>query len=52
MIGQAILNSEKQMMTLSEICNWITKVYPYYRREQKGWQVNNISIVKKNQILI
>ncbi|CAJ0762228.1 11606_t:CDS:2, partial [Entrophospora sp. SA101] len=38
MIGQAILTSEKQMMTLSEICNWITKVYPYYRKEQKGWQ--------------
>ncbi|WBW74314.1 DNA-binding forkhead transcription factor Fkh2 [Schizosaccharomyces osmophilus] len=38
MIAQAILSSPDCMMTLSNIYNWISTHYPYYRTTKSGWQ--------------
>lgn len=40
MIGQAILASEEEKLTLSAIYQWIMDKYAFYRRSQSGWQVS------------
>ncbi|EIN09547.1 hypothetical protein PUNSTDRAFT_125734 [Punctularia strigosozonata HHB-11173 SS5] len=37
LIGQAVLSSEQHMLTLQEIYEWITTVYPYYKRNEQTW---------------
>lgn len=39
MIGQAILASEEEKLTLNAIYQWIMDKYSFYRRSQSGWQV-------------
>lgn len=38
LIIQAIVSGETQQMTLSEIYRYISKHFPYYKMNQKGWQ--------------
>lgn len=38
MITQAILSNSYGVMSLSEIYNWVTKHYAYYRWSKSGWQ--------------
>lgn len=40
MIGQAILASEEEKLTLNGIYQWIMDKYAFYRRSQSGWQVS------------
>lgn len=37
MIGQAILSSPQHRLTLQDIYEWITTVYPHYRRDEQTW---------------
>ncbi|CAL1714648.1 unnamed protein product [Somion occarium] len=36
-IGQAILSSPQHRLTLQDIYEWITIVYPYYKRGEQTW---------------
>lgn len=36
-IGQAILSSPQHRLTLQDIYEWITTVYPYYKRGEQTW---------------
>ncbi|OBZ84444.1 Forkhead box protein I1, partial [Choanephora cucurbitarum] len=50
LIAHAILTSKDGRLTLSDIYKWISEVYPYYKRGQKGWQNSirhNLSLNKK-----
>ncbi|PKI84527.1 hypothetical protein MVES_001642 [Malassezia vespertilionis] len=38
LIGQAILSSSDSRLSLAEIYNWISTVYPFYERGDRGWQ--------------
>lgn len=38
MISQAILSTKEMMMSLSEIYNWISTQYSFYRHSKTGWQ--------------
>ncbi|KAA8911894.1 hypothetical protein TRICI_003687 [Trichomonascus ciferrii] len=38
MITQAILSTEEMMMSLSEIYEWISTNYSFYRHSKSGWQ--------------
>ncbi|KAI9679829.1 MAG: transcription factor [Caeruleum heppii] len=38
MIGQAILSSEEEKLTLNNIYTWIMDKYAFYRHSQSGWQ--------------
>ncbi|KAI9803685.1 MAG: transcription factor [Piccolia ochrophora] len=38
MIGQAILASDEEKLTLNNIYQWIMDRYAFYRRSQSGWQ--------------
>ncbi|XP_060850007.1 forkhead box protein D5-C-like [Rhopalosiphum padi] len=38
LIAMAITSTPNQRMTLSEIYNYITDKFPYYRRNRQGWQ--------------
>ncbi|KTW25840.1 hypothetical protein T552_03112 [Pneumocystis carinii B80] len=38
LIAQAILSSPSKKMTLSDIYEWITDTYKYYKYAQNGWQ--------------
>jgi hypothetical protein len=42
MIGQAILSSPDQKMTLAAIYHWISSKYSFYRFAKTGWQVCSI----------
>lgn len=46
MIGQAILASEEEKLTLNGIYQWIMDKYAFYRRSQSGWQVSNVERCK------
>ncbi|TRY80104.1 hypothetical protein TCAL_12883 [Tigriopus californicus] len=49
LIRQAIENSENQRATLSEIYQWITDRYPFYRNASSGWKNSirhNLSLSK------
>lgn len=37
LIGQAILSSPEHRLTLQDIYEWITTVYPYYNRGEQTW---------------
>lgn len=37
LIGQAVLSSPDHRLTLQEIYDWITIVYPYYNRSETTW---------------
>ncbi|KAL4066026.1 hypothetical protein V8B97DRAFT_1073518 [Scleroderma yunnanense] len=37
LIGQAILSSAEHRLTLQEIYDWITIVYPYFKRNETTW---------------
>lgn len=37
LIGQAILSSSEHRLTLQEIYDWITIVYPYFKRGEQTW---------------
>ncbi|TFY53194.1 hypothetical protein EVJ58_g9586 [Rhodofomes roseus] len=37
LIGQAILSSPEHRLTLQDIYEWITTVYPYYKRGEQTW---------------
>ncbi|OAX43212.1 hypothetical protein K503DRAFT_732143 [Rhizopogon vinicolor AM-OR11-026] len=37
LIGQAVLSSPNHRLTLQEIYDWITIVYPYYNRSETTW---------------
>ena len=39
MIGQAILASDEEKLTLNNIYTWIMDKYAFYRHSQSGWQV-------------
>lgn len=39
LIAHAILSSKDGRLTLSDIYQWISEVYPYYQKGVKGWQV-------------
>ncbi|CAG8578141.1 6876_t:CDS:2 [Ambispora leptoticha] len=57
MIAQAILHSPGKKATLNQIYTWISKNYPYYKREEKsgtGWENSirhNLSLNKAFQRL-
>lgn len=38
MIGQAILSSSDGRLSLNEIYNWISCVFPFFERGDRGWQ--------------
>lgn len=38
LIGQAILSSSDGRLSLAEIYTWISTVYPFYERGDRGWQ--------------
>ncbi|WFD30853.1 Forkhead transcription factor [Malassezia sp. CBS 17886] len=38
LIGQAILSSSDGRLSLAEIYQWISSVYPFYERGDRGWQ--------------
>lgn len=38
LIGQAILASSEKRLSLAEIYNWISTVYPFFERGDRGWQ--------------
>lgn len=49
MISQAILSTEEHMMSLSDIYDWISTKYSYYRFSRAGWQNSirhNLSLSK------
>ncbi|KAF8556415.1 hypothetical protein OG21DRAFT_1483046 [Imleria badia] len=37
LIGQAVLSSSEHRLTLQEIYDWITIVYPYFQRNEATW---------------
>ena len=37
LIGQAVLSSPEHRLTLQEIYDWITIVYPYFQRNESTW---------------
>ncbi|KAI0923771.1 hypothetical protein AcV5_009232 [Taiwanofungus camphoratus] len=37
LIGQAILSSPQHRLTLQDIYEWITTVYPFYKRDEQTW---------------
>lgn len=39
LIKMAIMSSPRQRLFLTEIYNWITEKYPYYRGIDQGWRV-------------
>lgn len=43
MIGQAIMASEDEKLTLNAIYQWIMDKYAFYRRSQSGWQVRKFT---------
>ncbi|RIB29328.1 hypothetical protein C2G38_2027774 [Gigaspora rosea] len=38
LIGQAILQAPNRRLPLNEIYEWIMTTYPFYKKENKGWQ--------------
>jgi hypothetical protein len=38
MVGRAILSSPQHMLTLQEIYEWITIVFPHFKRHEATWQ--------------
>ncbi|CAO1615315.1 unnamed protein product [Parajaminaea phylloscopi] len=38
LIGQAILTSSDQRLSLAEIYQWISSVHPFFERGDRGWQ--------------
>ncbi|CAG8776406.1 13506_t:CDS:2, partial [Racocetra persica] len=38
LIGQAILQAPNRRLPLNEIYEWIMATYPFYKKENKGWQ--------------
>lgn len=49
MIGQAVLSSQHHRLTLQEIYDWITIVYPHYKRGESTW-MNSIRHVLSTTI--
>ncbi|KAI9837997.1 MAG: hypothetical protein M1819_006151 [Sarea resinae] len=52
MIGQAILASDEEKLTLNNIYQWIMEKYAFYRHSQSGWQNSirhNLSLNKSFQ---
>ncbi|KAG1811530.1 uncharacterized protein BJ212DRAFT_1569917 [Suillus subaureus] len=49
LIGQAILSSPDHRLTLQELYDWITIVYPYYNRSEMTW-MNSIRHVLSTTI--
>ncbi|KAF8920530.1 putative fork head protein, partial [Mucidula mucida] len=39
-IGQAILSSPGHRLTLQQIYDWITTVYPYFNRDEQTWMTS------------
>lgn len=54
LIVQAIVSAPNRRLTLSDIYNYISTQFPYYKPSQKGWQVMNSPLVlfRKLPILI
>ncbi len=50
LIGRAILSSSEHRLTLQEIYDWITIVYPYYKRGETTW-MNSIRHVLSTTIV-
>ncbi|KAF9005937.1 hypothetical protein BDQ17DRAFT_1352423 [Cyathus striatus] len=50
LVGQAILSSPEHRLTLQEIYDWITIVYPYYKRGETTW-MNSIRHVLSTTIV-
>ncbi|THH14627.1 hypothetical protein EW146_g5730 [Bondarzewia mesenterica] len=50
LIGQAILSSPGRRLTLQEIYDWITIVYPYFKRNEQTW-MNSIRHVLSTTIV-
>lgn len=38
LIGMSIMNNAEKKLTLSQIYQWISETFRYYRREEVGWQ--------------
>ncbi|CAG8673307.1 4160_t:CDS:2, partial [Racocetra fulgida] len=41
LIGQAILQAPNRRLPLNEIYEWIMATYPFYKKENKGWQTGD-----------
>ena len=50
LIGRAILSSPEHRLTLQEIYDWITIVYPYYKRGETTW-MNSIRHVLSTTVV-
>ncbi|TFK71639.1 hypothetical protein BDN72DRAFT_895474 [Pluteus cervinus] len=50
LVGQAILSSPEHRLTLQEIYDWITIVYPYFKRGETTW-MNSIRHVLSTTIV-
>jgi hypothetical protein len=50
LIGQAILSSREHRLSLQHIYEWISKVYPYYKRTDQIW-MNSIRHVLSTSIV-
>lgn len=50
LIGQAILSSKEHRLSLQHIYEWISKVYPYYKRTDQIW-MNSIRHVLSTSIV-
>ena len=51
LITFAINSSSKKKMTLSDIYNWISTNFPYYKDAGTGWKVRIVSVVMRNLLL-
>ena len=48
LIGQAILASPEHRLTLQEIYDFITTVYPYFKRNEQTWMTSMRRVLSKN----
>lgn len=52
LIKQAILNSPRQRLFLTEIYSWILQNHPYFRTIDQGWRVIKVINYNGNDFII